>query len=107
MTNTAKLETAMQMIARLREEKQVLLATIKYVEDWAFGEGYFITPTLKAKFDFARKAADDQRDLVSLEDIKEDIKLPKVRKAITLSPEERERRVERGKVLGAMRRKKP
>jgi hypothetical protein len=48
------------VIAKLNEQKAMLVGFILAVEDWAFGEGYFLTPTLKAKLEIVRKTAAEQ-----------------------------------------------
>lgn len=63
------MENHIEMIARLREEKKMLLDVISRVENWAFGEGYLITPTLRVKLEMAKKAAEHIGDTVALEDI--------------------------------------
>lgn len=68
------MESAIQMIARLREEKKVLLEAILKVEDWALGEGYFLTPSMKARFELVRKIVDNKDDKIPLDKINAEIK---------------------------------
>jgi hypothetical protein len=89
------METPVQTIARLREEKKILLAAISKVEDWAFGEGYFLTPSMEACFQVVKKLAenrDDAADHPPLMRWKEMRKSqqPRVKHTINMSPEGRE-----------------
>src|ERR1700744_504912 len=88
------METTMEMIARLREEKKLLLAAILKIEDWAFGEGYFLTPSMKARFEIVRRLDGNINDGVDLALLTthEQLRVPKKR---NVSPEKRAAAAER------------
>ena len=89
------METADQTIARLREEKKILLAAIFKVEDWAFGEGYFLTPSMEACFQVVKKLAEnlevaaDRLPLMRSKEMQRS-QQPRVKRTIDLSSEGRE-----------------
>lgn len=90
------METAVQMIARLREEKKLMLAAILKVEDWARGEGYLITPSTEACFRMMKKLGENPNDAIDhpLPPVNwralEESQQPRIKRAYRMSPEMKE-----------------
>ena len=52
-----------EKITRLQVEKVMLLATLRAVEEWAFGEGIDLSPTLKARFAIIGRAIKAEKQI--------------------------------------------